>query len=57
MPINDVLDISGWDISKTLRLLYRSNPTLFEWVSSPVVYIDTGFLICSKNRSAIGEKV
>ena len=43
MPINDVLDINGGDISKTLRLLYRSNPTLFEWVSSPVVYIDTGF--------------
>ena len=43
MPINDLLAINGWDICKTLRLLYRSNPTLFEWVSSPVVYIDTGF--------------
>ncbi len=42
-PISDVLDINGWDIIKTLRLLYRSNPTLFEWVSSPVVYLDNGF--------------
>ena len=25
-PITDELDISGWDIAKTLRLLRRSNP-------------------------------
>lgn len=44
MPIDDMLDINGWDINKALRLLYRSNPTFFEWVSSPVVYRDNGFL-------------
>ena len=44
VPINDVLDINGWDLNKTLRLLYRSNPTLFEWASSPIVYLDDGFL-------------
>lgn len=38
LPINDALDISGWDISKTLRLLYKSNPTLYEWFASPVIY-------------------
>lgn len=36
--INDVYDINGWDISKTLRLLHNSNPTVFEWIHSPVVY-------------------
>lgn len=41
-PINEVLDISGWDIKKTLQLLYRSNPTIFEWMSSPIVYLDNG---------------
>ena len=41
LPINDVLDINGWDLQKTLRLLYRSNPTLFEWLSSPIVYMET----------------
>ena len=41
-PIDDVLDINGWDINKMLRLLYKSNPTLFEWVSSPIVYLDNG---------------
>ncbi len=40
-PINDLLDINGWDISKTLKLIYSSNPTLFEWFESPIVYITT----------------
>ena len=44
LPINDMLDINGWDLNKTLRLLYGSNPTLFEWMSSPVVYRQTDFL-------------
>lgn len=44
LPINDMLDINGWDLNKTLRLLYGSNPTLFEWMSSPVVYRQTGFI-------------
>lgn len=36
--LNDIYDINGWDISKTLRLLCNSNPTVFEWIHSPVVY-------------------
>lgn len=36
-----MLDINGWDISKALSLLYKSNPTLFEWNSSPIVYKTT----------------
>lgn len=43
VPINEVLDINGWDLQKTLRLLYKSNPTLFEWFSSPIVYMETEF--------------
>lgn len=30
-------------MQKTLRLLYKSNPTLFEWFSSPIVYQETEF--------------
>ncbi|MCC8072847.1 MAG: nucleotidyltransferase domain-containing protein [Clostridiales bacterium] len=41
LPISDVLDINGWDLDKTLHLLYKSNPTLFEWLSSPIVYKNT----------------
>lgn len=37
-PINDELDIYGWDISKILQLITRSNTTPFEWLQSPVIY-------------------
>lgn len=37
-PIDSVFDMAGWDLSKALRLVYRSNPTLFEWLDSPIVY-------------------
>lgn len=43
LPINDELDINGWDLQKALRLMYKSNPTVFEWFSSPIVYIETEF--------------
>lgn len=43
LPIDDVLDVNGWDLQKTLRLLHKSNPTLFEWFSSPIVYLETEF--------------
>ncbi len=36
----ELLDINGWDIRKTLRLLRKSNATPFEWAQSPVVYCD-----------------
>lgn len=39
--LDDTLDINGWDISKALILLQKSNPTLFEWNSSPIVYKTT----------------
>lgn len=53
LPIDDILDINGWDLQKTLRLLYKSNPTLFEWFSSPIVYMETEF--ADKFRSIMQE--
>lgn len=38
LPISDELDVSGWELRKALRLLRRSNPTLLEWLDSPVIY-------------------
>ena len=43
LSIDDILDINGWDLQKTLRLLYKSNPILFEWFSSPIIYMETEF--------------
>ena len=38
LPVNEVLDISGWDIRKALQLFLKSNAPLYEWLQSPIVY-------------------
>lgn len=38
LPIDELLDVNGWDLRKSLRLMMKSNPTLLEWLSSPLVY-------------------
>ncbi|MGE8409017.1 MAG: DNA polymerase beta superfamily protein [Pseudomonas sp.] len=37
-PLSDDLDLCGWELRKALRLLRKSNPTLLEWLDSPLVY-------------------
>ena len=32
------LDLAGWDLRKALGLLRKSNPSLLEWLHSPIVY-------------------
>ncbi|MFH1563590.1 MAG: nucleotidyltransferase domain-containing protein [Nitrospirota bacterium] len=39
-PLADVLDFSGWDIKKALKLFRKSNPPLLEWLRSPIVYLE-----------------
>ncbi|RIX60177.1 nucleotidyltransferase domain-containing protein [Paenibacillus nanensis] len=39
-PISDRLDISGWDLRKTLNLFRKSNPPLMEWLGSPIRYLE-----------------
>lgn len=36
--LNEIYDINGWDVSKLLKLLTKSNPVIFEWANSPIVY-------------------
>lgn len=38
LPISNDLDINGWELRKALGLLRRSNPTLLEWLGSPILY-------------------
>lgn len=38
VPISGDLDITGWDLRKALGLMRESNPTLLEWLRSPIVY-------------------
>jgi len=42
-PITDEYDYSGWDLRKTLFLMNKSNPVLFEWLKSPIVYFKDDF--------------
>jgi predicted nucleotidyltransferase len=37
-PSDGLLDINGWDIRKALKLFRKSNPPLYEWLYSPIVY-------------------
>jgi len=32
------IDLGGWDIRKTLRLAKKSNPVIWEWLQSPIIY-------------------
>ncbi len=36
--LDDVFDISGWDFKKALQLIHDSNPSIFEWCASPIIY-------------------
>ena len=37
-PIADDIDVHGWDLRKALGLFQSTNPTLLEWLRSPLVY-------------------
>ena len=37
-PIDDLLDISGWQLDKALGLALKGNAVLGEWLQSPIVY-------------------
>lgn len=41
LPIDSELDVCGWEWRKALGLLKNANPTLIEWLDSPVVYHET----------------
>ena len=44
-PLDDGLDVSGWDLKKALGLFAKSNPPLLEWLRSPIVYREASSLV------------
>lgn len=38
LPINDLLDVTGWELTKALKLFRKSNPPLLEWLRSGISY-------------------
>lgn len=51
LPIVDDLDINGWDLKKALQLMNSSNPALYEWLQSPIVYVSTPEFELLKDKS------
>lgn len=37
-PLDDLLDVNGWDLGKALKLLLKGNAVVIEWLTSPLVY-------------------
>jgi predicted nucleotidyltransferase len=44
-PLDEQLDISGWDIKKALQLLRKTNPPLLEWLGSPIIYFENRSIV------------
>ncbi|MFI8685939.1 nucleotidyltransferase domain-containing protein [Rossellomorea sp. NPDC077527] len=38
IPTDPLLDMSGWELTKALRLFRKSNPSILEWLTSTIVY-------------------
>lgn len=57
--LDEVLDINGWDLRKTLIQFRKGNATLFEWANSPVVYktTDAWELISEVGKKYFSKKV
>lgn len=53
-PMNDELDINGWDLKKALTLMKKYNAPLGEWLGSPTVYFKDGPY--SKRLQCLSEK-
>ena len=37
-PLEDDLDINGWELGKALKLLLKGNAVVLEWLRSPILY-------------------
>jgi len=38
LPIDKVLDVTGWEVRKMLRLFRKSNASMYEYLQSPIIY-------------------
>lgn len=38
LPVDEIYDVNGWDIKKVLKAVRKNNPTIFEWIQSPIIY-------------------
>ena len=38
LPVDEIYDVDGWDLKKLLIHIKKSNPTVWEWLQSPIIY-------------------
>jgi len=38
IPVHPLVDMSGWELTKALRLFRKSNPAILEWLHSNITY-------------------
>ncbi len=55
IPVDDLMDMSGWELTKALKLFRKSNPPLLEWLHSNIVYYES-FSTAEQMRN-FGEKI
>ncbi|WP_419393809.1 nucleotidyltransferase domain-containing protein [Cytobacillus praedii] len=55
IPIDELLDVSGWELTKALRLFRKSNPPLMEWLHSSIVYYEA--FSTKEDLISLAEKV
>jgi predicted nucleotidyltransferase len=39
LPLDGDLDVNGWELAKSIRLLLKGNAVVIEWLTSPIVYM------------------
>jgi uncharacterized protein len=49
IPVHELLDVSGWELTKALRLFRKSNPPLLEWLRSSIIYYQSNSTIEKMN--------
>ncbi|WP_404428315.1 DNA polymerase beta superfamily protein [Sutcliffiella horikoshii] len=52
---DDMYDIQGWDIKKALLLARKSNPSLYEWMLSPIIYRELDFAMLSLKDTVLKD--
>ena len=55
-PLENEIDLSGWDVRKALKLFEKSNPPLLEWLQCPFIYREC-FSLAAQLRELLPEAV
>ncbi|MDV3459190.1 nucleotidyltransferase domain-containing protein [Sphingomonas sp. HF-S4] len=54
-PIEDEIDLNGWDVRKALVLLLKSNAVVSEWIESPIRYQPDDPFVCAIGQAGCGS--